>query len=208
MARIVLTAENVVLREAVLAKERITLGRAPHNDIVIDDCAVSAEHMAIVTVNDDSFLEDLNSTNGTQVNGQPVKKHFLQDGDVMQLAGYRITYIASPISSTLERGLLDECMDFPRSADSAAVIHILTGPNAGKEAVLKKPLTTIGRPGLQIAGIIKCRQGYCLTHITGHAYPLLNGKPAGMGVSFITNGDVIDVGSTRMQFLMGKKATE
>lgn len=74
MAKLVLTVDGVVMNEVVLARERMTIGRKPHNDIVIDNIAVSAEHAVIVTLFNDSFLEDLGSTNGTFVNGQPVKK--------------------------------------------------------------------------------------------------------------------------------------
>src|ERR1035437_2209961 len=92
------------MREVPLAKERITIGRRPHNDIVIDDLAISAEHAVIVTVCNDSFLEDLNSTNGTQINGQPVKKHFLQDSDVIELAQYRLRYVADDPRKTRDAG--------------------------------------------------------------------------------------------------------
>ncbi|MEO6352341.1 MAG: FHA domain-containing protein, partial [Burkholderiaceae bacterium] len=92
MAKIILMADGAVLQEMTLSKERITIGRRPGNDIVIDHLAISGQHAAITTVLNDSFLEDLGSTNGTLVNGQPVNKHFLQDGDVIELAKYRIKY--------------------------------------------------------------------------------------------------------------------
>ena len=80
-------------REIPLDKERITMGRKPHNDIQIDNLAISGEHAVIITLLNDSFLEDLNSTNGTYVNGQPIKKHFLQNGDVVELGKYRLKYM-------------------------------------------------------------------------------------------------------------------
>ena len=85
MAKLILSMEGLVLKEIPLVRERTTIGRKPHNDIQIDNLAISGEHAVIVTVINDSFLEDLDSTNGTLVNGQPVKKHFLQDGDVIEL---------------------------------------------------------------------------------------------------------------------------
>ncbi len=94
MAKIILIEEGKVLQEMVLSKERITIGRRPHNDLVIDNLAISGEHAAIMTIVNDSFLEDLGSTNGTLVNGQLVKKHFLQDNDVIELAKYKIKYQA------------------------------------------------------------------------------------------------------------------
>lgn len=78
MARLTPSMDGLVLKEINLSKERTTIGRKPHNDIQIDNRAVSSEHAVIVTILNDSFLEDLGSTNGTLVNGQPIKKHFLQ----------------------------------------------------------------------------------------------------------------------------------
>lgn len=93
MAKVLLSVDGVMLKEIPLARERTTIGRKPHNDIRIDNLAVSGEHAAIITMLNDSFLEDLESTNGTYVNGRPVKKHFLQDGDVIELAKYRLKYV-------------------------------------------------------------------------------------------------------------------
>lgn len=93
MAKLILSMDGLVLREITLDKERITMGRKPHNDIQIDNLAISGEHAVIITLLNDSFLEDLNSTNGTYVNGQPVKKHFLQNGDVVELGKYRLKYV-------------------------------------------------------------------------------------------------------------------
>lgn len=94
MAKLILSMEGLVLKEIPLVRERTTIGRKPNNDIQIDNLAISGEHAVIVTVINDSFLEDLDSTNGTLVNGQPVKKHFLQDGDVIELGKYRLKYLS------------------------------------------------------------------------------------------------------------------
>src|SRR3977135_2403009 len=93
MAKLILSMDGLVLKEIPLTKERTTLGRKPHNDIQIDNLAVSGEHAVIVTILNDSFLEDLVSTNGTLVNGQSVKKHFLQNNDVVELGKYKLKYI-------------------------------------------------------------------------------------------------------------------
>ena len=94
MAKLILSMEGLVLKEIPIVRERTSIGRKPHNDIQIDNLAISGEHAVIVTVINDSFLEDLDSTNGTMVNGQPVKKHFLQDGDVIELGKYRLKYLS------------------------------------------------------------------------------------------------------------------
>ena len=94
MAKLILSMDGLVLKEIPLIKERMTLGRKAHNDIQIDNLAISGEHAAVVTILNDSFLEDLNSTNGTLVNGQTVKKHFLKNGDVIELGKYKLKYVA------------------------------------------------------------------------------------------------------------------
>jgi len=75
-AKIILSMDGVVLQEYALNKERMTVGRKAHNDIVIDNLAVSGAHAAIVTIQNDSFLEDLDSTNGVMVNGATTKNTF------------------------------------------------------------------------------------------------------------------------------------
>ena len=93
MAKLILSMDGLVLKEIALTKERTTIGRKPHNDIQIDNLAVSGEHAVIVTILNDSFLEDLGSTNGTSVNGQTIKKHFLQTNDVIELGKYKLKYV-------------------------------------------------------------------------------------------------------------------
>src|SRR5260221_1384921 len=93
MAKLILSMDGLVLKEIPLSKERTTIGRKAHNDIQIDNLAVSGEHAVIVTILNDSFMEDLGSTNGTLVNGNPVKKHFLQNNDVIELGKYKLKFI-------------------------------------------------------------------------------------------------------------------
>lgn len=93
VAKLVLSMDGLVLKEISLDKQRLTIGRKPYNDIQIDNLAISGEHCLIVTILDDSFLEDLNSTNGTYVNGQPIKKHVLVDREVIELGKYRLQFL-------------------------------------------------------------------------------------------------------------------
>ena len=93
MAKLILSLDDVVLEEIPLAKERTTIGRKPHNDIQIDNLAVSGEHAVIVTILNDCFLEDLGSTNGTLVNGVLAKKHLLQNNDVIELGKYKLKFV-------------------------------------------------------------------------------------------------------------------
>ncbi len=99
MAKLILSMDGLVLKEISLTKERTTIGRKPHNDIQIDNLAVSGEHAVIVTILNDSFLEDLGSTNGTVVNGNPIKKHFLQNNDVIELGKYKLKFAGEPAAA-------------------------------------------------------------------------------------------------------------
>src|SRR5215212_7081405 len=92
MAKMILSVDGQVLKEFTLSKERTLIGRKPHNDIQIDNLAVSGEHAAIITILNDSFVEDLGSTNGTMVNGKPIKKHFLQNNDVVEIGKHKLKY--------------------------------------------------------------------------------------------------------------------
>lgn len=214
MAKIILMADGAILQEMTLSKERITIGRRPSNDIVIDNLAISGQHAAITTILGDSFLEDLGSTNGTLVNGQPVKKHFLQDGDVIELAKYRIKYLAEPQrSGAASRGdaantLTQDVQNtqvYNRSemhADDTlqASITIIGGSNSGREMRLTKALTTIGRPGIAVAAITRNPQGYAITHIEGDTHPSVNGQPIGSAAHALQDGDMLDLAGTAMQF--------
>lgn len=188
MAKIILSVGGKPLREMLLSKERVTIGRRPHNDIVIDDLAISGEHAVIVTMNHDSFLEDLNSTNGTQVNGQPVRRHYLRDQDCIELAQYRIHYLAEQPAVPLQQNVQGK-------------VRVLNGSRIGSETVLTKALTTIGKQDLQTAVILLRPDGYYLAHVEGAQLPLLNGIAVSEKPQKLKGGDVIELAGDRIQFL-------
>src|ERR1700726_3251779 len=95
MARLVLSLESQVMAEYNRTKERYTIGRLPDNDVRIDNPAVSGHHALIINILNDSFLEDLNSTNGTYVNGKLIKKHALQHGDVITCGHHQLRFVDS-----------------------------------------------------------------------------------------------------------------
>ena len=97
MGKIIISRDGVVEQEIPLSRERMAIGRRSRNDIVLSHPAVSGEHAVITTILDESFLEDLRSTNGTFVNGQRVGKHFLQHQDTIKIAKYRIEYLADGV---------------------------------------------------------------------------------------------------------------
>ncbi len=231
MAKMILSMDGLVLKEIPLNKERLTIGRKPHNDIQIDNLAISGEHAAVVTILADSFLEDLNSTNGTLVNGQPIKKHFLRNNDVVELGKYKLKYLADlqadVAASDFERnaairsssfratGELQLLADPPVGRSSGgfgtqskpyngpgAVVQILNGPNAGKELELTKTLTTLGKPGLQVAVIARRPHGYFITHVEGAQYPVVNGQTLTAQAHPLADNDVIEIAGIKMGFYL------
>lgn len=224
MAKLILSMDGLVLKEIALSKERMTIGRKATNDIQIDNLAISGEHAAVVTILNDSFLEDLNSTNGTLVNGQPIKKHFLKNGDVVELGKYRLKYIAEPTQQVepdyektmvLRPGTLSPAPGVapnpaaapapaPRAAAAVALgaIQILNGANAGRELELTKTLTTLGKPGAQVAVIARRPQGYFITHVEGKSFPTVNGQTLDAQAHPLKDHDVIEIGGIKMEFFL------
>ncbi|MEO8408241.1 MAG: FHA domain-containing protein [Oxalobacteraceae bacterium] len=184
MATIILMADGAVLQQMPLTKERITIGRRPGNDIVIDNLAISGRHAAITTIHEGSLLEDLGSTNGTLVNGQPVKRHFLQNGDVIELARYRLQYQSEP----------------QRDSAHQARLTIIGGAGNGKKMHLAKDITSIGRPGVAVAAITRSPQGYAITHIEGDTRPSVNGHTIGSAAHALQDGDMLGLAGVAMQF--------
>ena len=280
MAKLILSLDGQVIKEHDVSKERMTIGRKPHNDIQIDNLAVSGEHAMIMTILNDSFLEDLGSTNGTLVNGQPVKKHFLQSEDVVEIGKYKLKYVneqagnmtqqefektmvlrapagetapAKPATTTdnkVKAKTTDTQTDMgtstvpgeapaqatpepqkgatPAPAQAAAApaagkapktpdpqlatgapaqagaadgaIQILSGPNAGRELPLSKALTTVGKPGVQVAVIAKRPHGFFLTHVEGADFPSVNGKSLDTQAHQLQDHDIIDLAGVKMEF--------
>jgi predicted component of type VI protein secretion system len=255
MAKLILSVDGQVLKEYTLSKERTLIGRKPHNDIQIDNLAVSGEHAAIITILNDSFIEDLGSTNGTMVNAKPIKKHFLQNNDVVEIGKHKLKYFndapqaataadfektmiirnpakAAPTPVKAEPGLGDTHTNLkpidtttqkpnvspppampaaerssppPPPAGAAgplreAAIQVLSGAAAGRTLDLTKNLTTIGKPGLQVAVITKRPNGYFITHVEGSTYPTLNGASLGAQAHPLGDHDLIEIAGVKMEF--------
>lgn len=221
MAKLILSMDGLVLKEIPLNKERMSIGRKAHNDIQIENMAISGEHAAVVTILNDSFLEDLNSTNGTLVNGQAVRKHFLKDGDVIELGKYKMKYLAGgdtigESSDYRGRDFHSESSSFSVTAGNSssinspagfstpklpiASIRLLSGSNAGRELQLTKTLTTLGKPGVQVAMIARRPQGYFLTHGEGKALPSVNGNPIDPEAHKLIDRDIIEIAGVKMEF--------
>jgi len=282
MARLILSLDNQVLAEYNMTKERYTVGRLPDNDVRIDNPAVSGHHSLIINILNDSFLEDLNSTNGTYVNGKLIKKHALQHGDVITIGHHQLRFSDQEANDTEQdefektmviptgqqnadqlakaeaaaekaaaeaaveehsSGQPDERSDAaaavkldpeeaaaleekpkappvgepvshtdtsygidPANAPSAlplAKLQVLSGAFAGRELELTKALTTLGRPGVQVAAITRRAEGYYIVHVESGKegdFPLVNGQPTGAQARKLQDNDVVQLAGVKMGF--------
>jgi pSer/pThr/pTyr-binding forkhead associated (FHA) protein len=230
MGKLVVSLDGVVIKEVQITKDKTTLGRRPYNDIVIDNLAVSGEHAVLQMVGSDVFIEDLNSTNGTYINGKAVKKQLLAHNDTVEIGKYKIkflvedgvdyekTMIMKPGTGTAMGGAAINQNDratfshtMPATSNSgfgglasspgSAAIKVLNGAAAGREVMLTKVVTTVGKPGVQVASITKRPGGYVLAHVEGAAKPTVNGSQLAGDSAHLRNGDVIELAGTQMQFI-------
>lgn len=230
MARLILSLDGHVLAEYNMNKERYTIGRLPDNDIRIDNPAVSGHHSLIINILNDSFLEDLNSTNGTYVNGKLIKKHALQHGDVITAGHHQLRFVeddeaeqdefektmviqpsqrpveklqarASEQSSSGATAMRRALPDTP--LQKKAKLQVLSGAFAGRELELVKALTTLGRPGVQVAAITRRLDGHYIVHVDSEKegdFPLVNGSPIGAQARKLSDNDVIQLAGVKMGF--------
>jgi len=273
MARLILSLDSQVLAEYNMTKERYTIGRLPDNDVRIDNPAVSGHHSLIINILNDSFLEDLNSTNGTYVNGKLIKKHALQHGDVITIGHHQLRFsdqqVSEPEQDEFEKTMVipagqhsaEQLAKAERAAAAAAAaskaaskgpdvrvempparkpepkaeprkevkpepkphtrtaagidpraapnalpmarLQVLSGAFAGRELELTKALTTLGRPGVQVAAITRRAEGYFVVHVESGKegdYPLVNGQPIGAQARKLTDNDVLQLAGVKMGF--------
>lgn len=208
MPKMIVSIDGVVIKEVQLTKDRTSLGRRPYNDIVIDNLAVSGEHAVLQMSGSEVYLEDLNSTNGTYVNGKAVKKQLLQNSDMVEIGKYKIKYVNEAVNAGFERTVLAKASPVGASAPAVAVpaaagatIKVMSGAAAGREVALVKVVTTIGKPGVAVAAITKRPHGFVVAHVEGVDKPSLNGVAIGAEPVTLKNGDVLEVAGTQMQFV-------
>ena len=239
MGKLVVSLDGVVIKEVQVTKDKTTLGRRPYNDIVIDNLAVSGEHAVLQLLGGNVFIEDLNSTNGTYINGKAVKKQLLQHNDTVEIGKYKIKFLVdegsdyertmimrpgTPLPTSLGGGM--SSASTPASgpsttpggfggtltghgisgfgslpSQSPASIKVLNGAAAGREVALTKVVTTVGKPGVQVASITKRPGGYVFAHVEGGARPTVNGAPVAGDPVHLKSGDVIELAGTQMQFV-------
>jgi pSer/pThr/pTyr-binding forkhead associated (FHA) protein len=260
MARLILSLDGQTLAEYNMTKERYTVGRLPDNDIRIDNAAVSGHHSLLINILNDSFLEDLNSTNGTYVNGKLIKKHALQHGDVITVGHHQLRYVddqtqqapedefektmvISQPSAQMEKQVAQATRAAEAAATAAAAteaprpspsesakqrrpfaptstqevdegaapalplakLQVLSGTFAGRELELVKTLTTLGRPGVQVAAITRRAEGYYIVHVESgktEGFPHVNGMAIGAQARKLQDNDVIQLAGVKMGFFL------
>ncbi len=240
MARLMLSLDGQVLAEYNMNKERYTIGRLPDNDIRIDNPAVSGHHSLIINILNDSFLEDLNSTNGTYVNGKLIKKHAMQHGDVITVGHHQLRFVdgqdADSTQDEFEKTMViaassqgeDRIRRVGAAVDQAAKavaattrpapggaptdtitalpkarLQVLSGAFAGRELELTKALTTLGRPGVQVAAITRRAEGFFIVHVDSgkeNDFPQVNGVPIGPQARRLNDNDVVQLAGVKMGF--------
>ena len=212
------------LDEFPLDKEVMTIGRKDDNDIRIENLAVSGHHAKLLTIFDDSFLEDLDSTNGTYVNGQPITKHPLKNGDVIVIGKHELRYINESLSSSdddktvlirRQPGIntspgtnLNEPINMPgnSAADlNAAKLQILNGKGAGKELKLQKPSVKLGKSGAEVVQINKRPDGHFIVSLdqeNGNSVLMINGEAVGSRAVKLNNHDVIEINKLKIEYYL------
>ena len=223
MPKMIVSIDGVVIKEVQLTKDRTTLGRRPYNDVVIDNLAISGEHAVFQMSGNDVFIEDLNSTNGTYVNGKAAKKQQLVNGDTVEVGKYKIKFVAEVAGDGFEKTMMVKPAQIAALAQAPAAgvvpsrptpmaqaatsssgpasIKVLSGAAAGREVPLTKVVTTIGKPGVAVAAITKRQHGFVVHHVEGAGNPSLNGAPISSDPVALKNGDLIELAGTQMQFV-------
>lgn len=219
MVKLIVTLDGAVVKEFPIVKPRTTLGRRPHNDLVLENLAVSGEHAVITRNGDQLAVEDRGSTNGTFVNGKATKSQTLVHGDSLEIGKFKIRVDAPPpAADAFEK---TQVIRRPGAAAAPAAasastppglspvlaakgaIRLTSGPAAGREVPLTKVVTTLGKPSVSVAAITHRQHHFLFHQVDGSEKPLLNGLPVGADPVVLKNGDEISLAGTHMVFIQG-----
>ncbi len=206
MPQLITSVKGVEIHHDYLDRERTTLGRRVSNHIVLPDIAVSGEHCVFELHGLASvYVQDLGSTNGTYVNDHMVKRHLLNDCDIITIGKFKLQYFSA-----------NELMDEGRTAtiplDSAhahsnspmhASLKVLSGSSAGLELPVAKAVTTFGKQGVARVAIAHRRHGYYISCIDAQQdKPTLNGMNITDDPVMLTHGDVLTLAGTTLEVVL------
>ncbi len=194
--RLLVSSGRSPARIVPVAKECLTIGRRPYNDIPLDDLTVSGEHAIVRTRGTESVVHDLDSRNGTLVNGMAVKQRVLCDGDVIDVGIYRLRYV-------LDRTALGDAAG-PESLQPVAFVDFLSGPLAGTSQRIDRAITRVAGYAEQVAVISRRKGRFHITHLEGLTFPQVNGEEVGLTARPIVDGDLIELAGVMLRFRHGR----
>ncbi len=207
MAKIILTHDGTVIKEYLLNKERMTIGRKPHNDIQLDDNTVSGEHAAFLALQN-IYVEDLGSTNGTLLNGERVKKRMLNHNDIIKIGRHEFRFVDSVVQD-FESTIIIPSAKAPepilvQEKYRDAFVEVIEGAKSGDTISLNKAYTTLGSPGVSVVVIARRGQSYYIMPMGGTAAkqepPRLNNMPISSQSQSLAADDVIEVAGSKLKF--------
>jgi ribosome-associated protein YbcJ (S4-like RNA binding protein) len=205
MAKVILMYGKKVLDQFELQQGDTKIGRRPGSDIFVDNMAVSGEHANIFTIGEDSFIQDLGSTNGTFVNNKRITKHHLRNGDIVTIGKHTLNYINEAQPRSADDFAKTVIIGPPTSRDDSgatrkAALYVLSGPTSGRRIEVSKRITNLGTGGKRSGIITRTDDGFLLGAGEGDEIPKVNGRAIPKDGAHLKNGDVIEVAGTRLQF--------
>jgi hypothetical protein len=186
--KLLLSTASQHLRQIVIDKPRLTIGRRPYNDIMLDDLTVSGEHALLLTRAGASVIEDLRSRNGTLVNDEPVIQRALLDGDRIEIGIYRLQYVIEPLITEGDR------------PPEWACVEALSGDAIGKVIAIDRAIVSLSNASGQVAVISRRKNGFFITHLEGTTFPLVNGESTGLISHLLRADDLIELAGTIFRF--------
>jgi len=225
MTKLIVKLNNEVVDHIDVKQGDMKVGRRPGCEVFLDNLSVSGEHANIFTIGDDSFIQDLNSTNGTFINNKKITKHHLRNGDAVVIGKHTLVYLTEQAAATpqdfaktviINPAAMREAMAAAPAAAAVAAkpaaaamtkaevrgaLVILSGANSGKRIELTKSVTNLGKTGKRAGSITRTDEVFMLAPSEDGEAPKLNGRPVGSDGAALKNGDIIEVAGTRLQFL-------
>lgn len=200
MAKLTMSTEGKVVKEIPIDQACLTFGRKKDNDIEIDSMSVSSHHAKLVMIDDQAFVQDLGSTNGTYVNGEKISQAAMDDGDVVTMGTYSLKYAAEAEKASPKKlnGSSVESM----SDQTQAHLQILDAPdNQPRIIPINSKMVTLGKPGTHVAAITQRNDDYYFVHVDGgseDAPSIVNSEP--VSERQLQDHDVIEVAGIKMEF--------
>lgn len=203
-SKIIVIKDDKPIQQIALTGDVISIGRRSDCDISIKDPAVSGVHARIKKVGEDYVIKDSDSTNGVHMGGKQVKRQVLKNDDLITIGEHKLKVIINADAAVHSEVDAKALASKAKAASAAGILRVLSGDEAGKEISLVEGLTTIGKPGIQVAAVSKRPQGYFIIHVDGgkdkDRVPLVNGEPTGFKSQKLENGDKIEVAGLTMEY--------